>query len=135
MSITANKPSTKELREFGLITGSIVAVLFGLLLPWLFSAGYPLWPWIVAVVLSVSGLVLPRTLTPVYRGWMAFGHVMGWINTRIILGIMFYLIVMPTGLIIRLFGKDTMQKKRDLKVSSYRVVNPEPKKNHFERPF
>ncbi len=85
MTNQTQQPNKKELREFGFITGAIAAVLFGLLLPWLFDHELPRWPWIVAGILWVWALLLPTTLLPVYRGWIAIGHVLGWINTRIIL--------------------------------------------------
>ncbi|MGH8602955.1 MAG: SxtJ family membrane protein, partial [Gammaproteobacteria bacterium] len=88
-------PSTDELRRFGLITAAIVALLFGVVLPWLFDHALRLWPWIVAGVLSGWALVWPRTLFPIYRAWMAIGQVLGWINSRIILGLMFYVMIMP----------------------------------------
>lgn len=129
------QPGKKELREFGLVTGAIVVGLFGLLLPWLFDKALPVWPWIIAAVLWVWGLLLPASLAPVYRGWLAFGHVLGWINTRIILGIMFYLMFLPVGLFMRLLGKDPMARSIDKSKSTYRVTHARPKKDHVERPY
>lgn len=128
-------PGKKQLREFGLVTGAIVVGLFGLLLPWLFDRALPVWPWVVAAVLWVWALLLPASLAPVYRGWLAFGHVLGWINTRIILGIMFYLLFLPVGLVIRLLGKDPMARKIDKSTETYRVTHARPKKDHVERPY
>jgi len=129
------QPGKKELREFGLVTGAIVVALFGLLLPWLFDHGLPRWPWIVAGVLWAWALLLPASLLPVYKGWMAIGHVLGWINTRIILGIMFYLMFLPAGLIMRLLGKDPMARSVDKSHATYRVRHEPRKKDHVERPY
>ena len=107
MNIEDKKLDKKHLRECGLITGAILVCLFGLFLPWLFEYKFPSWPWIIAGILWTLAIVLPISLAPVYRLWMKIGHVLGWINTRIILGIMFYLIFLPVGLILRLAGKDT----------------------------
>ena len=83
----------KVLREFGVVTGGIVAVLFGLALPWLFGAAeFPRWPWIVGALLALWGLSWPAGLEPVYRGWMRFGRALGWVNTRILLGVLFFLL-------------------------------------------
>ena len=122
------------LRKFGLTTGAIVVGLFGLLLPWLFSAALPLWPWYIALALWLPALAYPAALQPVYKGWMKIGAVLGFINTRIILGLFFYTILMPMGLAMRLLGKDPMCRKPS-NAPSYRVastVNP-PKK--MENPF
>jgi len=122
-------------RKFGLTTGAIIIVLFGLLIPWLFGLNFVKWPWILGGVLMLWGLLAPTTLKPVYVGWMKFGNVMNWINTRIILGILFYLIFLPIGAVMRLFGKDPMQRKLDSQLSSYRVTSENDEKSNVERPY
>ncbi len=122
-------------RKFGLTTGGMVAGLFGLLIPWLFSLNYPRWPWLLAAVLVTAALLAPRALQPIHAGWMKFGHVMNWINTRLILGLLFYGIFLPFGLVMRLLGKDPMQRKLDDRVSTYRVKSDDDPKDSVERPF
>jgi hypothetical protein len=135
MNIEDKKLDKKHLREFGLITGAILVCLFGLFLPWLLEYKFPSWPWIIAGILWAWALLLPATLKPVYRVWMKIGHVLGWINTRIILGIMFYIIFLPVGLILKLAGKDPMTRKLNKAQGTYRVIHPVPPKNHVERPY
>jgi len=125
----------KELRKFGLVTGSIVAVLFGLFLPWLFNHGLPLWPWIIAGVLIIWALILPATLAPVYKGWMRIGMAVGWFNTRLILGILFFLIITPIGLIMRLFGHDPMHRNIDKNTETYRISLAQKHPDDMEKPF
>jgi len=132
MSTAALTP--QQLRHFGLTMAVIVAVLFGLLLPWILSHAWPLWPWIVAGVLGGLGLAYPAALAPFYRLWMKFGHVMGLINSRILLGLFFYLLITPVGLLMRLFGWDPMRCKAG-RADSYRVVSQAKDQRHFERPF
>jgi len=116
------------------MTGGIVAALFGLLLPWLLSHAFPLWPWIVSGVLGGLGLLVPVALGPVYRLWMKFGHVMGAINTHLILGMLFYVIFTPVGLGMHLFRWDPMRRhKRE--GCSYRVASHIRSPKHMERPF
>lgn len=124
------------LRNFGLTTGAIVIVLFGLLVPWIFSYSLPLWPWILALVLAALAVTVPMTLNPVYKVWMKFGLVLGFINTRIILFLLFYVIFFPTGLIMKVIRFDPMARKLARgKEGSYRVVSKERNKDHFERPY
>jgi hypothetical protein len=124
------------LRKFGLTTGAIIVVLFAFLFPWIFDmANMPMWPWIVAGLLWVSALLMPRVLRPVYTTWMKIGHAIGWVNTRIILGVLFYVLVLPMGLIMRLFGKDPMARKKDKSASSYRVKSVSEPKDRLEKPF
>jgi len=125
----------KILREFGLLTGGIIAGLFGLFFPWLLSHPIPVWPWAISGVLISLAIVLPASLKPIYRAWMAFGAVLGWINTRIILGVIYYLVFLPAGIIMKLLGKDPLSRNFDAKAKSYRVNKPTQPKNHVERPY
>ena len=129
------QPDKKELRNFGFITGGLTPAVFGLLLPWLFARAFPLWPWIVGAILIVWACFLPMSLKPVYLVWMTIGHCLGWINSRIILSIMFYLVILPTGMVIRLFGKDPMARSIIKEQRSYRVMSVVPDKKHVERPY
>jgi hypothetical protein len=133
-SINRN-PDKKELRNFGLVTGGLIPIIFGLLLPWLFERNFPGWPWMVGAVLLIWAAILPKTLKPVYLVWMTLGNALGWINTRIILSIMFYLIILPVGLVMRLTGKDPMAQSITREQRSYRVISAVPDKKHVERPF
>ena len=135
MTPPAPKPTIKELRSFGLIAGAILAVAFGLLLPWLFGHRSPIWPWVVASALWLPALSIPAALRPIYRGWMKFGHVAGWVNTRIILVLMFYLMIWPTGAVMRLLRKDPMARRLDAGQSTYRVPSKAPSRENMERPF
>jgi O-antigen/teichoic acid export membrane protein len=125
----------KGLREFGIVTGAIVAVLFGLFFPWLLATRIPLWPWILAGVLVTWALLAPGSLEPVYRGWMRFGLLIGSITTPLILGIVFFLLIMPMGLVMRTFRYDPLSRALDKEAASYRVPSRKPDAKSIERPF
>jgi hypothetical protein len=135
MSNTIETLDAAGYRKFGLVSSAIVVVLFGLAIPWLFSLNFPRWPWIFAGVLGGWALLLPATLQPVYIGWMKFGNMMNWINTRLILGIVFYGLILPVGLILRVFGKDPMKRTLDDSISSYRVESDKQSKENVEHPY
>ncbi|WP_287962910.1 SxtJ family membrane protein [Alcanivorax sp.] len=124
----------KELRKFALVTGGVLAVLFGLFLPWALERPWPLWPWVVAGILVIWGMIVPSSLNPVYNLWMKFGHAVGWINSRIILGIMFVSIIIPVGLLWRMLVRDPLKMKCN-ESGSYRVVSKQPMNNYLERPY
>lgn len=128
-------PDRKELRNFGLITGAMTAAVFGLILPLLFSLDLPKWPWVVAGVLIAWALAAPLTLKPLYRVWMTIGQALGWVNTRIIMTIMYYLLILPVGLGRRLLGKDPMARTLSRDDATYRVTSSVPDKNHLENPY
>jgi Kef-type K+ transport system membrane component KefB len=125
----------RGLRQFALTTGAIIAVLFGVALPWLLGAAWPFWPWILAVSLALWGLIAPRTLRPVYRAWMRFGLLLSRITTPLILSLVFFLLFMPVGLVMRLVGNDPMQRRRQPDAKSYRVPSESTSPDSIERPY
>ena len=125
----------KDLRNFGIATGSIVAGLFGVALPWLFEFSHPSWPWYVATPLILSGLIIPMSLRPVYRTWMKLGVMISRVTTPIVLGAAFFLVIMPFGITRRLLGKDSMQLKFDRDASSYRIDVANLTNAKFEDPY
>lgn len=125
----------KGLREFGLTSGAIVAVVFGLFFPWLLELGFVWWPWILFAVLSLMALAMPMMLQPVYRIWMRFGLIMSKITTPIIMAAVFYLIITPSGLVMKVFSRDPLRRKLLDKESSYRVLSHKPERERIERPF
>jgi apolipoprotein N-acyltransferase len=125
----------KGLREFGLVTGAIVAGLFGLFFPWLLERSWPVWPWVVAGVLAAWALAAPSSLGPVYRVWMRFGMVMGAVMSRVVLGVLFFLVITPLGVIMRAFGHDSMGRKIQPDTNTYRIPSRVRESKHMERPF
>jgi hypothetical protein len=129
-----NEADTKQLRTFALLVGGIFAVIGLWPVLWRGEA-LRLWAVLLSVGLVVPGVVWPRSLGPVYRGWMLLGHVLGWINTRILLGIIFFGLITPMGLVRRLLGKDSMRRSFEPEVDTYRVVREPRPSSHLTRPF
>ena len=131
------KLTKAELRNFGLILSGGIIVFFGLLFPFLGGRGIQptSWPWILAAVLVAISLIVPGTLGPLNRVWLFIGHVLGYINTRIILGIIFILIFTPTALLFKLLGKDPMRRSLHPQRKSYRTESIQPKPENLSRPY
>jgi len=125
---------TKQLRSFGLIVGGIFALIGIWPIMW---RGQPprLWSLILGGLLMGLALIWPRSLTQVYRLWMTVGEVLGWLNTRIILGVLFYTLFTPMGLFMRLRGKDPMRRTLAPEVESYRVVRQPRSSAHMMHQF
>ena len=132
----------KELRKFGLLVGGIF-VAWAALSIWRHgvrpssrvAAG-------VGSVLFLLGAAAPKLLAPLYTVWMRLAKVLGWINIRILLGVMFFLVVTPIAVIGRLFGYDPLalrERKKapgDPKATSYWIeredrLDPERYKRQF----
>ena|SRR5437867_3002543 len=124
----------KQLRHFGLIVGGIFGVIG--FWPMVFRGQGPrLWALAVAVALVIPAAVLPRSLTRVHRVWMAVGEMLGWINTRILLSVVFYGIATPMGIIMRRLGRDPMHRRFDPVAATYRVLKPARPGAHMTRQF
>jgi hypothetical protein len=123
------------LRRFGLTTGALLAGLFGLILPWLFGRGHPIWPWGLAAVLVVWSVVAPATLGPVYRGWMRVGLLLSRITTPVILAIVYFLLFTPVAVFMRWSGRDALARRLDARAASYRVASARRPPAHMEKPF
>ena len=87
-----------------------------------------LWSLIVSLIFLILGLINSNILTPLNRLWFKFGIFLGKIVSPIILGTIFFLIVTPTGLLLRLFGKDVINLKYN-KNNSYWIKKTGPKSN------
>ncbi len=135
MSDEIKKLDKKGLRDFGLLIGGLIAVIFGLAVPLLRHHPIPWLPWIAGGILIVLGLVAPKSLNPVYHAWMRFGLILHKIQTPIIMGIVFYLIIWPMGFIKSLLGEDAMRRKLNPKMDTYRVSSKPRTKVSMERPF
>ncbi len=134
--MTEHPPLTpKLLREFGLLVGGIFAGIFGLLIPLLKGHASPLWPWAIALPLIGLGLIFPKALAPIYRVWMQIGLMLGWINSRLILGIVFFLVLTPMGLVMKLLKRDTMNRQFEPQTVSYRTPSRDRSPSHLEKPY
>lgn len=128
---------SKGLRQFGLMLGGILALGFGLLLPWLWNWGIlPNFYWGAAgVIVMVWALLAPDTMRSLYNGWMHIAMAIGSVINAIIMAIVFFIIITPMAIIMRMLGKDPMRRTLDKNVTSYRVSSKVAARNHVERPY
>jgi hypothetical protein len=123
------------LRKFGLMTGAVLAGLFGLFFPWLLEVGYPVWPWWGGGGLAFWALVAPGSLRPVYRAWMRIGLLLNRVTTPVIIGVIYCAVITPTALIMRALGRDVLARKFDGRATTYRIRSCAASKQTMERPF
>lgn len=121
------------LRQFGVV----LACLLGAVALWLsFAAQLSPWPWAMAAVVALllAGLA-PSWLRPLARVWMWIGHWLGFVNTRLLLGLVFFLIITPVAFLFRLMGRDALSLKHKQARSYWQTVDkttpPESFKNQF----
>jgi hypothetical protein len=124
----------KQLRSFGLTVGGVFAVIG--LWPVIVRGGDPRWWFLVlAALLLVPAAIAPGVLTWPYKRWMELGHLLGWLNTRIILGVIFFLVVTPIGLIRRWLGKDPMGRRFRPDLDSYRIPRQPRPASHLKNQY
>lgn len=110
--------SRKDLRNFGLVVGGVLAAIGVALL----IKGRPSYDEFIVIgtLLAVSGLLVPVVLKPLYLPWMALSVVLGWIMTRVILILLYSVVMVPIALVSRAFGKKFINRgKPDPSVASY----------------
>ncbi|ABM72914.1 conserved hypothetical protein [Prochlorococcus marinus str. MIT 9515] len=104
--------SKKQLREFGFLIGFGLPILIGWLLPVLAGHGFRLWTVWIGFPAFIIGMASPRLLYYPYKIWIALGHALGWVNSKIILGLIFIVILLPIAFIMRITGYDSLRTRR-----------------------
>ncbi len=98
------------LKSFGLTIGAVFLALGSLFL-FRQKHNIAINNFVASGMFFTAGLVFPILLKPIFIIWMRFAFILGWINTRVILIILFYLVFTPLGLLIRLFRIDLLERK------------------------
>jgi hypothetical protein len=110
------RTSIKDFRSFGITIGIILLVIAG----FLFikeKESYQVFLYIAVALLGL-GYIIPAILKPIYIVWMVFALILGWLMTRVILILVYYIILTPIGIITKLFGEDFLKLKKS-NVGSY----------------
>lgn len=131
------KSDVKDLRKFGISVG-LVLILLALLFNFLWD-NLTVFAILgsIGVILFLHGIFFPKILLPVHKVWMTLAVILGFIMTRVILSILFYVIVTLIGLIAKIAGKDFLNRKIDKRKASYWNIREEVKytKELTERQF
>ena len=111
------KESKRDLRKFGLTVGGVLVIIAGFLF-W-FEKPSAIYFAIIGALLILAGLIYPSILKPLNKIWMGLAIVLGFIMSRIILTIFFYIILTPISLLAKLFRKKFMDLKYDTSAKTY----------------
>ena len=104
-------------RNFGLVF--FIVFLIVSLWPLTYEEPIRIWLVIISMVFLILGLMNSKLLTPLNKLWFKFGMILGAIVSPIVMGLIFFLVVTPIGLIMRIMGKDLLNKKYDKKKNTY----------------
>ena len=131
-----NISNTKsDFRKFGITIGVFLLIVAG----FLFWKGRETFGVLLisGLTLSILGLTVPIILKPIYWAWMTFATILGWIMTRVILSLLFYIVITPIGVLSRLFGKKFLDIKWNKSKDTYWNFRPKEqrKKEDYENQF
>ena len=127
-----NYSKTSSNRSFGIVF--FVVFLLIALYPITYSEDIRIWSLIISFNFIILGLLNSKILTPLNKLWFKFGVILGKIISPIIMGIIFFLVVTPIGLIMRVLRKDLLRLKYNKKDNTYWIEKNGPKskmKNQF----
>ncbi|TET38895.1 MAG: hypothetical protein E3J72_01865 [Planctomycetota bacterium] len=126
----------KDIRIFGgsfiVILGIIACIAF-----WRAPESWITWLWIPAIVIGLPALAYPPAMKPFYRGWMFFASMLGWIMSRILFSVFYYIIISPVALFFRLIGRDhlNLRQTHDAESNWTEVDDSANDPSHFEHMF
>ena len=112
-----NKIKMSSNRNFGLVF--FIVFLIVSLWPLIYEDPVRIWSTIISIVFLILGLMNSKLLTPLNKSWFKFGMILGNIVAPIVMGVVFFLVVTPTGLVMRIMGRDLLNKKYDKKKRTY----------------
>lgn len=118
-------------RSFGILF-FIVFFIIGIW-PILSGNELRLWSFIIAIIFLIMGITKSRFLTPLNLAWIKFGEILGVIIAPIIMGLVYFLVVLPTGILMRVLGKDLLKLKFKKNIVSY--WNKKDSKINFNKQF
>jgi hypothetical protein len=127
--------SIKKLKQFAYLVGIIILAIS---LWYYYKHGNRDWTYIsgtVALLLIITGMIRANSLTWLYKIWMGIAFVLGWIVSRILISVIFYLVLTPVSLLGRLFRKKWMDIDYSKKMDSYWIVKDRQKSVDYEKMY
>ncbi len=118
----------KTLREFGFLISFIFPFLIGWILPLIGGHSFRTWTLFISIPSIIFAFTKPILLLYPYKAWMKVGHILGWVNSRIILGLVFLIVLQPIALIMRILSHDPLRTKKFAQ-KSYREIKTNHKVN------
>ena len=115
-----NEVSLKKLREFGLFFGICFPLFFGCLIPLFSGHEFRLWTFLLGFLSFGLGLVKPILLFYPYKIWIKIGNSLGWLNSKIILGLIFFIILFPIACLMKFFRYDPLRQNKKTNTNTYK---------------
>ena len=104
--------SKKELRNFGLLIGFAFPILIGWLIPLIMGDAFKVWTIYLGILGITMALITPFLLYYPFKFWMKLRYLLIWVNSRILLFLVFVIVLLPIALVMRFFGYDPLRVRR-----------------------
>jgi len=130
------RDESKDLRQFGMVLASIL-IVFGAIHFLKHHIILAQWFCGIGLIVLFLGVLAPRMLKNVYAVFLKVAHAIGWFNTRVILILIYYVVLTPIAIVVRICGKDLLNRKIEKSVSSYWSTrqSTKPTKEQLEKQF
>ena len=119
-------------RNFGLVFFFVFLIVS--LLPLLKEEPFRIWSIVIAIIFLILGLMNSKLLTPLNKLWFKFGLFLGYLVSPIVMGLIFFAVITPTGFIMKIMGRDLLNSKYDDKKKSY-WINRDKSKSTMKQQF
>jgi len=124
------KPSNKDLRQFAAIWFPLACLALGLMIwRWTSSWNWAAIPILIGVVLAPIAFWIPSFAQRLFVGWMTVAFPIGWTISHLLMAFIYFVLITPMGLLMRLFGRDSMGRRIDKSCDSYWSPHTPPKNN------
>ena len=130
-------PTNRELRQFAGIWFPAFWLIAGCVLGFRTGWWQVVMPvWIAAAAVGAMGLVRPQLVRPIFVGWMIAAWPIGWAVSHLMLAGVYYLLITPLGLVMRVCGRDKLQMRPDTQAKTYWTPRPPaPPADRYFRQF
>ena len=127
--------SNKSLRKFGLLVGTVLLLITF----WMIYKNYlPTYRYVfgsIGLLLILLGVSFPAALKVIYKPWMGIAFAIGWIVSRLLITIIFTVVLIPIGLIMRIIGKETLDINMKKKQETYWIKKDNSKQFNYEKMY
>ncbi len=120
MENTTNK---KKYRDFGFLIGMLFPLFIGIFIPFLMGHNFRLWTLFVSIFLFGYALFYPLKLKKLYQFWIWIGNILGFLNSRLILGFLFYFLLFPISIVMKIIGHDPLKRNKNKKITYRQLSN------------
>lgn len=126
----------KEIRDIRLVFALLSIIVLAL--------AYKIFPAVISYILFVAGMLLwlfilisPLSLRPIFNVWIKFAQLLGNFNTQLLLSLIFFSVILPAGIIMRLAGKDPMNRREKITATYWQqyIIEGLKDKKRYERQF